>query len=775
MELIDCGTSGTTRDVPTVSWDSLELPDGWTKSLRLLSGSDGPRPVQLEAFSRLRLLENRRNLLVSAPTNAGKSLVGLGLLLDAVRNGGRAVLLEPLRALAREKADEIAAHRKVLAAALGIDLQIKLTTGDYRLDDEYFSAPPPQTSHLIVATPERFDAILRNQSFQGWIDSVTAVCIDEAHLIGDPRRGATIEYVLTSLLCRSRPPRLALLSASLGQTDRVQNWLSPCDVLRVSERCPPLRKFVAALDDRDDPESILTALVAEALKTSDASVLVFVYQTASTVALCRVLNDRLSGLLGPKGAMPYHAQMSSDHRQITRNAIDQGNSRCVVATTALGLGVNLPATHVIVRDVTFPGFGQLPITDILQMAGRAGRGHRPGTATVLLRNSDSWSAAELAKLLRDEPLPEMVSSFDRPGSGVAGSKQSSAIPSLATLIALQLARHESTGVTHDNLTRFFLSSLGGQKIAGLIDQGLRWLTDPSRLIAFRNDAGGYQLTTLGIRAVSSTLPLEIAAGVGQLIRDLLQADSDDRWLSQWTPLDHLLLLECLSTRFTSLRRFNKSLPDQVHSWMESHPSDTPVIYREWINGDERTSKADQFLGSLGIVQSTEDSWKTSILATLRVIILKERGQGVSVNDLERRWSITNLTGVEEQWRDQQLWLIAGLRNLLETRCFYYCLRENCQAADARVERIDEILRNMRLQLSGLQEELKFCSPLGGILKSIRRSQESRIGPGTMRRLEAAGITSFTALAVLSVNQIVQLGIRRNAAESIYSYVRRRLQ
>jgi len=771
--LIDCGLSGNNRSMPQVKWEDLGLPEPWTSTLRLVSGTHGPRPVQLEAFSIARLLENRRNVLVSAPTNAGKSLVGLSVLLDAVRQGGRAVLLEPLRALAREKADELESHRKALGEAMGIDLQVKLTTGDYRLADEHFSAPPPQTGQLVIATPERFDAVLRNPSFQDWVESVAAVCVDEAHLIGNPRRGATLEYVVTSLLGRSRPPRFALLSASLGQTDRVQSWLAPCDVVRVSERCPALHKRIAVLSEGEEPESVVMGLVEQALQTADATVLVFVYQTSSTVALCRGLNERLGGSLGPQGAMPYHAQMSTHQRERTRKAIDQGASRCVVATTALGLGVNLPATHVIIRDVTFPGVGSLPITDILQMAGRAGRGDRPGSATVLLRPSDPWSVPDLTRQLRDEPLPEMVSSFDRVGAGSSGRADATMLPTLASLIATQLARHESAGVSSADLKTFFLRSLGGEKIACLVDDGLRWLTDPSRLIAYRNESGGYQLTALGLQAVRSTLPLEFAAGFGQLVRDLLQADPDDRWLSQWTPLDHLLILESLSSRSPSLRRFNKTLPDQLDSWIESHPSETPVIYREWVRGEEGKSRADQFLGSLGLVLDPETARKAAMMATLRAIVLSERGQGASVTDLERRWSLTNLAGVEEQWRDQQLWLVAALRPLLETRCFYYCLREHCQADDARVERVTEILHTMRMQLFGIQEHLKFCSPLGGILKSLQRSQASRIGPASIRRLESAGITSFVALARLSEDQLVQLGLRRDAARALVSYVRRR--
>jgi hypothetical protein len=267
----------------------------------------------------------------------------------------------------------------------------------------------------------------------------------------------------------------------------------------------------------------------------------------------------------------------------------------------------------------------------------------------------------------------------------------------------------------------------------------------------------------------------MASAAGQLIRDLLQLDNQDSSLSQWTPLDHLVLLECLSERSPSLRRFSKDLTGQIDAWMEGHPSEVPMLYRDWIRGESGASRADQLLGSLGMIQTPDASRQHAYLAVLRAVVLYERGKGAAAPDLERRWSISNLDRVEEQWRDTMLWMTAAFSKILETRCFFYCLKEHCHADLHRIRNVTRIFRMMRQQLFGLQEHLKYCSPLGGILKSMRRTQETRIGPATIRRLESAGITSFAALASLTVDQLLELGIRRNAAGAIWSYVRRRSQ
>jgi helicase len=236
---IDCGrTQPSDIQVPT-SWADLDLAQPWAQVMEILRTGPHPRPIQVKAIAEGKVLEGRRNLIVSSPTNSGKSLVAHLVLLDAIRRGGRALLLEPLRALAREKADELASVGPVLSDLLGRKFRVKLTTGDYRLEDEEFGAPPPGDGELVVATPERVEAILRRPEHSTWLDSVRAVAVDEAHMLSS-RRGPSLEYLLTTLLGLPAPPRLVLLSATLGNTDRLQGWLTPADVLQSSFRTPPV-------------------------------------------------------------------------------------------------------------------------------------------------------------------------------------------------------------------------------------------------------------------------------------------------------------------------------------------------------------------------------------------------------------------------------------------------------------------------------------------------------------------------------------------------------
>ena len=154
----------------------------------------------------------------------------------------------------------------------------------------------------------------------------------------------------------------------------------------------------------------------------------------------------------------------------------------------------------------------------------------------------------------------------------------------------------------------------------------------------------YCLTAIGRAAIKSTMPM--AASIGQLIRDLVEIDSNDKTLSSLVPLDVLTLIELVNERSLNLRRFHASSFEetikQLDQWVEqSHGK--PVIYRNWIRGKEGFSKADELLGSLGIEAGAVGCPRRFGYRSLfKAIVLLERANGVSANDLELRWGVTNL-------------------------------------------------------------------------------------------------------------------------------------
>ena len=581
------GTSGTFIKESVEGWETLFLSEDWTELIQLLvPPGSSPRPVQTAAI-KAGLLSSRWNTVVAAPTNSGKSLVGLLPLFEALKKGKRAVLLEPLRALAKEKFDYLIEYLEDFKLIFGAEFAIRISTGDYRLEDEKFSDAPP-SGELLIATPERLEALLRNPENSSWFDNLGAVCVDEAHLLASNHRGLTLEFLITTLLCLPKPPRLILLSATLGKLDKLRQWLEPCEVIEITERTPPLNKWVWPVDSQIDANNRITEWVEKEVIEKNYQVLIFVYKTADAEKLAKQVNQ---GVKTPIAAY-YHAQMSSTARDQARSEFIEGKAKVIISTTALGMGVNLPASHVIVRDITFLGNKTLALGDLLQMMGRAGRGDQEGTAIVIVKENDAWEVSHLATQLKAEALPEFL-----PASTALTAIGGNA-DKVAHLIMSYLFRTGQEGHEIEQIQCFFERSLGGADLAALVPEIIEWLV--KQKLAYTDENKVVRLTNLGLNTTKYIVPPPIAAGIAQLIRDILTLDDKDEHIQRWSIMDNLFLIHLLSENSIVSVRFSGAKANKVDSWFEANPEILSVIYRNWVRGQEGFSKADEVLGSVGI-------------------------------------------------------------------------------------------------------------------------------------------------------------------------------
>jgi helicase len=783
MKRLSAGCTGTPAAV-TETPEPGGLDQRWSMILQRLLQGRAMRPVQHTAIVDARILESRQHLIVCSPTNSGKSLLGHLVLLDAVLRGKRAVLLEPLRALAQEQADELSEALQLLVPdALERVPKVRLSTGDYRQDGELATDAPPEGGELIVATPERLDAILRNPANATWAASIGTLVIDEAHLIADPRRGPTLELVAASMLSLPVPARVVLLSATVGEPEHLRVWLQPCQLVTSGARSP-LLKEVWQLDETEDPDDVLEVELQAVLEAPSTAAIVYVYRRDAADALAR----RLSESLG-QAVLAYHSGQAAAQRTRIRREFVNGASRCLVATTALAMGVNLPATHVFVRDSTFHGHGKLGVDQLLQILGRAGRGDRSGLGVVILRPRDAWSGDELAQALHDEDLPPLRSSFEAMLHRSTRAREDESDPAeaaAASLVASLLGRATEDGLTREDLEILLGNTLGARSLVPRVDASLQWLTDPPRVLAHRDDARRWHLTALGRAAVHSMLPLTYAGGLGQLTRDLVSLDPTARLIGRWSALDHLFVISLGSDRSPKPRRFSEQLASRVDSWLESRPIDEKsFLFMEWVMGSASASRADELFGSLGIGEPRPGSAalgaarKRAYVAMLGAIILDERSRGVSVSDIETRWDVAGLEGTEEAWRDSAIWMLAGHTKVFTLPPFYHHLRGHCSLSSDEVRVVKRVFGHMQTQVFDLLERLKYCSPLGPLMRGVRdmlrMNDDPTLGIGTIRKLEAAGIVEMKQVAKMDVDALVNMGVQKRFAKQIHKYIRRRMR
>ena len=750
-----------------LEWEWLEISEDW---MRLISGfvPSGARPTHIQkvCLGDLRVLEGRRNLIVSAPTNSGKSLVGYLALIGAIKTGRRALLLEPFRALAQEKFEELQDRAKCVGEFIGRKFVPVITTGDYPLDEDAMTSPPPAEGELVIATPERMEAILRNKDFDEWVGTFGAVCVDEAHLISDPKRGGTLELVLARMMSRKSPPRIVLLSATLGDAEKALRWLAPCDLASSEVRWPALELEVVGLAEGDNADAWLAEHAQKVIGEENASLMVFTHQKLSTHTAAEMLSEKTG-----HPAHAYHAKMSLERKRQVRSAYMSGECRILVTTTALGTGVNLPATHLVIRDTTMRPDGKMALPQLLQMAGRAGRGERSGHSVVLVRHNDDWGAEELATALNERRMPELV-------SGLLGAERSidaREIDGAVRVVLSILCVAGKDGLEREEIARFSRSMLAGEDLEPVLADALRWLESPSNLLAHqRQEDDRIVATALGTAGAKAGLPPDVVAGFGRLFRDLFSVDANMEVLRQLSGLDVLLLAEILGTRGFVGGRFSEGLAKAVDDWA-SAARDKSVLFQKWIRGSKEFSQAASIYGSLGVTMDPKRKSGERSAAYTRMrdaIVLWSRGMGVRWEDLGRRWGLDSDQVAEDEWIRSRSWLIAGFAELCDLRCFYFHLREECGASDETIKQAKRYLQRLRAVCYKLLGRLKYCSPLGPLVVRMKSSGAKGVGKATIDKLEAAGLASPDAIRVLTDDQIRALNLDRKKILLIQSYLRR---
>ncbi|HEC72564.1 MAG TPA: DEAD/DEAH box helicase [Thermoplasmatales archaeon] len=359
-------------------------------------------PPQVEAIP---FVLKGENLVLSIPTASGKSLVAyIAIVHKLLKEGGKALYVVPLKALAREKYEELKLFEK-------LGLRVGISTGD--LDD---SDPRLARFDIIVCTSEKADSLLRHKI--SWMNQIKVLVVDEIHLINDPSRGPTLEVIISHFKALNPRTQIIALSATIQNATELSIWLDAKLILS-DWRPVPLREGVyynhtIKFDNGetqyvDGSEKKATELLVENSISSGGQVLVFVNTRRSTVSLAKKLSAVVEKKLSEKekqdllellkkfkkelsefttideqlfncvkhGVAFHNAGLSSIQRRTVEKGFRNRVIKCIVATPTLAAGVNIPAQRVIIRDLWRYDFNfgmqPIPILEYKQQAGRAGR------------------------------------------------------------------------------------------------------------------------------------------------------------------------------------------------------------------------------------------------------------------------------------------------------------------------------------------------------------------------------------------------------------------
>ena len=307
-----------------------------------------------------------RDVLISAPTGAGKTLAAFLISLDKLVRAARSGLLEdrleivyvsPLKALSndvRKNLERPLGGIVALAARRGLplaEIRTAVRTGDTPAwERERMVRQPP---HVLVTTPESLFILLTADRSRKLLGAARTLIVDEIHAIVDDKRGAHLALTLARLEALvedsgGAPLQRIGLSATVHPLEEVARFLGPrVEVVDAGAH----RELELSIEVPNDElgavasnalwEEIYDRLAERIL--AHRTTLVFV----NTRRLAERVAHRLGERLGENAVLPHHGSLSRKLRLDAEERLKRGELRAVVATASLELGLDIGAVDLV--------------------------------------------------------------------------------------------------------------------------------------------------------------------------------------------------------------------------------------------------------------------------------------------------------------------------------------------------------------------------------------------------------------------------------------------
>ncbi|MCE5260275.1 MAG: DEAD/DEAH box helicase [Chloroflexi bacterium] len=347
---------------------------------RMLAEQGIVRPYTHQAEAVARVLAGE-DIVVVTPTASGKSLCyHVPVLQELLHNPThRTLYLFPTKALAY---DQLTLLQRLLAA-LGLGKAAASFDGDTPAGDR---AGIRRNARLILSNPDMLHTgILPNHyAWREFLSNLHYIVIDEVHAYRGVF-GSHVANVLRRLLricafygthpqfiCCSatiaNPDELCarLIGRSVGLVERSGAPRSKRELVLVN---PPVtnRELGLRRSALQEARGIINTLLNEDVQT----VAFTLSRSASELLLAHLRRDALAAGREPEQIRGYRSGYLPSERRAIEAGIRSGAVRCVVATNALELGIDIGGLDAAVL-VGYPG----TIASAWQQLGRAGRGER---------------------------------------------------------------------------------------------------------------------------------------------------------------------------------------------------------------------------------------------------------------------------------------------------------------------------------------------------------------------------------------------------------------
>lgn len=394
-------------------------------------------PIQTQVFNALYNTDD--DVFVGAPTGSGKTICAEFAILRmfSATPDSRCVFVTPVQALAEQR---YADWQQKFGHHLG--KRVVLLTGETSVDLRLL-----RDGNVIISTPEYWDILSRRWKQRKNVQNVKLFVADELHLIGG-ESGPVLEVVCSRMRYISsqieRKIRIVALSSSVANAKDLGQWLGASthglfsfhpnvrpvplelhiqgfNITHTPSRLIAMMKPVYHAVCKHSPKLPITVFVPSRKQTRLTAVDLLTFCAADLQPqrflhcaeedlkphLKHIRDKTLVETLS-NGVAYLHEGLSEIERKVVEQLYTSGAVQVLVASRSLCWGMNVTAHLVVIMDTQFyDGRGHryvdYPVTDILQMIGRA---NRPliddnGIAVLMCQSSKK----EFYKKFLYEPLP----------------------------------------------------------------------------------------------------------------------------------------------------------------------------------------------------------------------------------------------------------------------------------------------------------------------------------------------------------------------------------
>uniref|UniRef100_A0A671V6M3 Activating signal cointegrator 1 complex subunit 3 n=1 Tax=Sparus aurata TaxID=8175 RepID=A0A671V6M3_SPAAU len=465
-------------------------------------------PIQTQIFHTL--YHTDTNVLLGAPTGSGKTIAAEMAMFRVFNKypGSKVVYIAPLKALVRERIEDWKIRIEEKLGKKVVEL-----TGDVTPDMRAIAQ-----ADLIVTTPEKWDGVSRSWQNRSYVQKVAILIIDEIHLLGEDR-GPVLEVIVsrTNFISShtSRSVRVVGLSTALANARDLADWLGIGQVglfnFRPSVRPVPLevhihgfpgQHYCPRMASMNKPtfqairshspakpvlifvssrrQTRLTALDLIAFLATEDNPKQWLHQDEREIEdIIATVRDSNLKLTLAFGIGMHHAGLHERDRKTVEELFVNCKIQVLIATSTLAWGVNFPAHLVVVKGTEYYDgksrrYVDYPITDVLQMMGRAGRPQfdDQGKAVILVHDIKK----DFYKKFLYEPFPVESSLLSvlsdhlnaEIAAGTIGSKQDAMDYITWTYFFRRLVMNPSyynlEDITHESINKF---------LSNLVERSLR--------------------------------------------------------------------------------------------------------------------------------------------------------------------------------------------------------------------------------------------------------------------------------------------------------------